>query len=268
LPAGTSTAALATNSWRDDFAGAPHSAMPDDYVVFEAIRYAMKSYGASTIVRTKHFAHNGHWMVDLQSVGNPPDTYEGDLRDLATGTNFGGAAMRPRPAFSAADGRLVIEADVSATMAAYNNMAWPEIVITTAPAPTGRESDAIHAVGVFGGAWTFGCRLEPSRRAACELRDPAGETLATAQSQPEIAAWRTCALDAPDAACRDRFRLELGSRGGSLSVNGTVLRFDERLPVGVPCATALRLLRELGVSRDRFIPPVALGTHRRQSVAG
>ena len=235
LPPANTTATIGANSWRDDFAGAPHSALPKDYLVFEAIRYASKTYGPSAIVRSQHFVHNGHWMVDLESVGSPPGEYEGDLRDLATGTNFGGAAMRPRNAFSPSDGRLVVEADVSAAMAAYNNMAWPEIVITTAPAPTGRESDAIHALGVFGGAWAFGCRLEPSRSAACELRDPAGHTLAAAQSLPELVAWRKCALDAPDATCRDRFRLELVAQGGSLSVNGAPLRFDGPL-AAVPTA--------------------------------
>jgi hypothetical protein len=190
LAAAPPHAVAGDDSWVDDFAGAPHAALGPDYVVFEAIRAGDRAYGPSVVTRSQHFAHNGHWMVDLQSVGNPPTEYEGDARDLATGTNFGGAAMRPRAAFTLRGG-LAVEVDVSAAMAAYDDAAWPEIVVTTAAAPTGVETDPLHAAGVFGGAWVLACRLEPSRRATCEERDARGASVAT---------WRSTA--APASCCR------------------------------------------------------------------
>ena len=78
---------------------------------------------------TKHFLHNGHWMVDVAGIGAPPDEYEGDRRDAIIATHWGGGLVRPDRTFRFVDGTLVVEFDVAAGMLAYHD-GWPEIVVT------------------------------------------------------------------------------------------------------------------------------------------
>lgn len=248
LPPGTPSARSSENGWVDAFEGQnATTGLPSTYRVFEAARAA-----ASTVWRTKHFIHNGHWMVDAASKGTPPDQYFGDARDLIQGLSWGGGFMRPDRSFTAVNGTLVVEADVSASMAAYRDGAWPEIVITTAAAPTGVEVDPLHASGLFGGAATVGCQLYPDRKPVCLIhgangvhyhqgglraelsasRDAGAERqTGGAPTAPELAAaWRTCARDVADATCRDRFRLEVSRDSVRLFVNGTLYMEHAGLP--------------------------------------
>ncbi len=221
LAAGTATAVRRPSGWTDVFRSQLHAELSADYVAFDA------PLRPGNVFKSKHFAHNDHWMVDVATHGTPPSEYEGDPRDLERAEDWGGALMRPAASFRASGGRVVVEVDVSAAMAAYGDDAWPEIVVTTASAPTGVEVDQFHAIGVFGGAPALGCRLSPDRQAVCTAHDASGRhysagglVLQATATQPATA-WRRCGLTEPDADCRDRFRLEISSSGLRLLVNGT-----------------------------------------------
>ena len=238
------TAIVGEDRWVDAFGSAvEHTGMPAGYRVFEA--------GPPSIYRSAHFTHNGHWMVDVLSVGVPPERYVGGKPDPSDTSDFGGAMVRPDRAFRAIGGRIVAEADTSAGMEAYVD-AWPEIVITTAPAP-GRVIDPRFTYGVFGGHPAVGCRFEKDRTPVCAAfdaekalfdlahdRTPGGAVVG-GTPQP---AWRTCGAATPDAQCRDRFRLEIAPSELVLSVNGTRY-MEHRL-------TAARLPVEL-FTRDVYV---------------
>jgi len=244
LARGKPTFRASENTWLDTFDnGQQHAAMAAGYRVFEAAR-------PSEVWRSKHFMHSGHWMVDVAARGNPPGQYEGDARDVVLGRNWGGSLMRPEQAFHFADGRLVVEVDVSASMEAYALDAWPEIVVAAADAPTGRETDPLHAIGVFGGAPSVGCQLRPDRRPVCTGYDGSGrsaveggrifelageadrlEDNSSAAASMVSSAWRLCRRGEPDANCRDRFRLDLRQDSLQLSVNGTTY-IRSHLPPG------------------------------------
>lgn len=233
--------------WVDGFRnGLQMGAFPPGYQVFEAAR-------PSVIFRTKHFVHNEHWMVDVAGRGDPPTEYEGDPRDLATGSHYGGGMVRPERSFRFSDGKLVIEFDVAAGMLAYND-GWPEVVVTTAAAPTGRETDPLHAIGVFGGAPSVGCRLYTDRTANCSAFDATGRTIADGGRVFELsaqdsggaavtfggapknaalaAAWRLCAPEDPDTRCRDRFRIELSADTIRVYANDVLYMEHQGLPPG------------------------------------
>jgi hypothetical protein len=217
---GAATAVVGPNSWVDAFGGSvEHGAMPGAYRVFEA--------GPPSLYRSVHFLHNGHWMVDVESIGVPPERYVGGKPDAKDASDFGGALVRPDRAFRAEAGRLVVEADASAGMQA-NVDAWPEIVITTAPEPT-TIVDPRFTYGVFGGHPTVGCRFENDRTPVCAAfsadgplfdlahdRTPGGAVIGGTASP----AFRLCAATAPDGDCRDRFRLEIEPAKVVLRVNG------------------------------------------------
>ncbi len=243
LVAGVSTARSGANSWVDAFdSGLDHTRFPATYRVFEAAR-------PSTVTLTRHFIHNGHWMVDVAGSGATPDEYEGDRRDALTATNWGGGLVRPDRTFRFADGRLTVEFDMAAGMLAYHD-GWPEIVVTTAAAPTGIDADPTHAIGVFGGAPSVGLRLYTDRTALSSAYDAMGRVfeLSTERSEgaatsfggspntPALAsAFRLCARAAPDTECRDHFRVEFTNDSVRLWANG-VLYFEES---GLPPAKRL-----------------------------
>jgi hypothetical protein len=254
LAPGRSTARSGANSWTDLFdSGLDHAALPPVYRVFEAAR-------RSQIRVTKHFAHNGHWMVDVSGTGFPPGEYAEDLRDLEAALNWGGGLMRPDRTFRFVRDRLVVEFDVAAGMQAYNE-GWPEIVVTTAAAPTGIEVDQLHAIGLFGGAASVGCRLYTDRTSKCSAYDATGrhfrdggrifELSADRDEGARVAfggapttaslssAWHECAPTDPDTKCRDRFRLEIERDAIRLSVNGTVYMEHAGLPAGKVLPRAL-----------------------------
>jgi hypothetical protein len=233
--------------WVDGFRnGLQMGAFPPGYQVFEAAR-------PSVVFRTKHFVHNEHWMVDVAGRGDPPTEYEGDPRDLATGSHYGGGMVRPDRTFRFVDGRLVVEFDVAAGMLAYHD-GWPELVVTTAAAPTGRETDPLHAIGIFGGSPSVGCRLYTDRTANCSAFDATGRTIADGGRIFELsaqdsggaaitfggapknaalaAAWRLCAPDDPDTKCRDRFRIELSADTIRVYANDVLYMEHQGLPLG------------------------------------
>ena len=254
LTAGVSTAEDGPDRWIDGFRnGLQMGAFPAGYQVFEAAR-------PSVIFRTKHFVHNEHWMVDVAGRGDPPAEYEGDPRDLETGTHYGGGMVRPDRAFRFRGGRLVVEFDVAAGMLAYHD-GWPELVVTTATAPTGRETDPLHAIGVFGGAPSVGCRLYTDRTANCSAYDGTGRGIADGGRVFELsaqdsggaartfggapktaalaAAWRLCAPEDPDSKCRDRFRIEIEADAIRIYANDVLYMEHQGLPAGHQVPEAL-----------------------------
>jgi len=231
LTSGVDSAVRGVNSWADDFrSGAVNARMPTSYRVFELGRSR-----ASSVFRTEHFAHNGHWMVDVAGHGAPLGIYPDSVDDFAIGPNNGGGLMRPNAAFHFADGRLVVEIDVAAGMISYGDHAWPEIVITTADAPTPYETNGWYAAGIFGGYPVVACGFPADRLSECRIYDrdtitahlnatsSAGAAFAQGGAPTTAArdaAWRICGAEQADELCRDRFRLVLEKDAVTLSVNG------------------------------------------------
>jgi hypothetical protein len=186
-------------------------------------------------------------MVDIAGAGAPMGVYEGSALDFFTGPNNGGALMRPDAGFRFESGRLVVEFEASAGMTEYGDRVWPEIVVSTAPAPTARETNGWYAAGLFGGHSTIGCAFPSDRLSECRVYDAdtitanlsahatGGALLAfggAPTSEAARRAWRQCGATDPDAACRDRFRVVLERDAVTIFVNG--LRYMEHrgLPVG------------------------------------
>ena len=238
ISGGASTFKQSDRAWLDDFEhGLSNAEMGAGYRVFDT---------QEAVYRTQHFRHNNHWMMDLA----PRDPQ-------GRGGLLGGGMVRPDRAFRFQQGRLVVETDAAAGIEEYGTNGadiWPEIVVTTAPAPTGKIPDPLYAYGQFGGHWSFGCRLQPSREPVCALydKDPtnhegnglfgtsAGRVWEMSHFQhvgtqvyggyPSGGlenAWRVCRGADPDTTCRDRFRLELTRDSVTLSVNG-VRYFEQR----------------------------------------
>jgi hypothetical protein len=243
LARGASTVTNGANSWVDDFNhNLSNAEMGDGYRVFE-------NQGAS-VYRTEHFRHNDHWMVDVSGVdGDGPGPW-----------NFGGGAVRPDRSFTFQDGKLVVEADAAAGIDEYGGSAWPEIVVTAAPAPSGLVDES-YAYGMFKGYWTVGCRLQSSRQPICAMYDDTGRGPGDGGRRFEISffqhegaaqvfgggpfspetdkAWRVCHQTDPDLNCRDRFRLELSRDTVTLSVNGTKYMEHRGLPADKQLPDAL-----------------------------
>ena len=241
LASGVDSAVRGVNSWTDEFkSGAVNARIASSYRLFELGRIR-----ASTVFKTEHFAHNGHWMVDVAGHGAPLGIYPDSVDDFVIGPNNGGALMRPDATFRFVDGRLVIEVDVAAGMTSYGDHAWPEIVVTPAAAPTPYETNGWYAAGVFGGSPVVACGLPADRLSECRIYDretitaylnaesSAGASSAQggAPTTPSRdAAWRTCTVAQADEACRDRFRIVLEEDSISLSVNGVPYMEHRGLP--------------------------------------
>src|SRR5215472_11456180 len=203
------------------------------YHVFDGL-----SNGAS--VQTMHWVNNNHWMVDM--------THDN-----------GGAAITPNQSFRFQNGKLVIEADVAAGIPGYIGKVWPEVVWSTAPAPTGNTVDGLYLYGRFGGAWASGCRLQAERTMVCSLEadhtvptngDKAPcfsfgatrvfelsgfETCGTTHMGFAVdfgapKTWRQCQPNQMDMFCRDRFRFEWSQTGFVAYVNGTKFAEDSGWP--------------------------------------
>jgi hypothetical protein len=243
LADGVDSAIRGVNSWTDDFAsGVANARIPSSYRVFELGRRR-----TSSVFMTQHFAHNGHWMVDVAGRGAPLGVYAGAVDDFEIGPNNGGALMRPGATFRFVDGRLIVEVDVAAGMAAYGDHAWPEVVVTTADAPTSHESNGWYAAGIFGGHPVVACGFPADRLSECRIydrdtisahlnaRSSAGSAFAEGGAPTTAArdtAWRTCAPSQADEACRDRFRLVLEKDAITVSVNGVRYMEHRGLPQG------------------------------------
>jgi len=241
LTAGVDSAVRGVNNWSDEFrSGAVNARISNSYRVFELGRSR-----TSSVFETEHFAHNGHWMVDVAGHGAPLGIYPDSVDDFAIGPNNGGALMRPDAAFHFVEGRLVVEVDVAAGMDSYGDHAWPEIVITTADAPTPYETNGWYAAGIFGGYPVVACGLPADRLSECRIydRDTIIAHLNAASSAGAAfveggapttpardAAWRTCTAAQADELCRDRFRLVLEQDAVTLSVNGVPYMEHRGLP--------------------------------------
>jgi hypothetical protein len=221
-------------SWLDTFDhGLSEADMGPGYRVFD-------NQGAS-VYRTQHFRHNDHWMVDVSGVD----------QDGQGPWNFGGAVARPDRGFRFRDGKLVVEVDAAAGVKEYGGSAWPEIIVTTAPTPTGVVDDS-YAYGIFKGHWAVGCRLQSSRQPICAMYDDTGRGSGSGGRAFEIshfqhegatqvsgggpftpeqdAAWRVCEGTDADLNCRDRFRWELSRDTLTLYVNGVKYMEHRGLP--------------------------------------
>jgi len=253
LGASADTAVRTEDGWSDAFAGgAVHGTMPSSYRVFESPRRIASR--ATTIFRTEHFLHNGHWMVDIAGSGAPPGVYEGSAKDFFTGPNNGGGLMRPDAAFHFEGGHLIVEFDVSAGMTVYGERVWPEIVVTTAPAPSASETNGWYAAGLFGGYPAVGCAFPADRLSECRIYDDAKITAwlsagstggakavfgGAPATEPQRSAWHLCAPTDPDAQCRDRFRVDLSRDAITISVNGVPYMEHRGLPKAAQLPDAL-----------------------------
>ncbi|MBI4492658.1 MAG: hypothetical protein HY690_07695 [Chloroflexi bacterium] len=236
LTSGPSTFVSGPNSWVDDWS---HGLMMAD------LGEGYQAFTFGSVYRTATFRHNNHWMQDVAGAGQnregPP-------------WNVGGTSMRPDRSFTFVDGKLVVEAEVTAGIAEYDGNAWPEITVTTAPAPTGEVQDGLYHYGQFGGHWAIGLRLQPSRVPIIALYPPTGprrvelsfwqdggaRVVGGGPFTPETdAAWRTCQGTDPDANCRDTFRWEIERKQLTLSVNGVPYLQVHDLPDAVDVPAAL-----------------------------
>jgi hypothetical protein len=175
--------------------------------------------------------------------------------------------MRPNRAFQFEDGKLVVEADVAAGIAAYGEQsnAWTEMVITNAPEPTGKILTELYTYGQFGGYWSFGCRLAHDGTITCALYNPHGtpgnpQYNGTDDGRVFEMSWfqhvgshiyngqfdpvakdplRKCQNTDPDTNCRDRFRLELTKSSVTIYVNGIKYFEQSDLPAEVQFPDAM-----------------------------
>lgn len=212
------------NNWLDEFdTRMSMGRLKDgdmDYRVFHDIEHRGSRKSAV-------FINNDHWMVDT-----------------AGGSN-GGVLIRPDRSFRFENGKIIVEADVAAAIPEYTDSASVEIVVTTAPEPTGRVVDLQYGYGAFGGHWTFGCRFQADRQMTCALfnasgspGDPGvfgnesgrvwqmlpfqhvGRINNTGESNDHAPFFRKCNRNEMDLHCRDRFRLELSKDSVKIFVNG------------------------------------------------
>jgi hypothetical protein len=228
---GPETYTESANGWLDNFDhGLTNATIGEGYRVFEI------ASGRDSLFRSQHFRSNNHWMVDIaghDQNGGPP-------------WNHGGSMMRPDRTFRFENGRLMIEADVAAGIQAYGVNAWPEIDISTAPAPTGVVVDNGYGYGQFGGDWAMGIRLQPGQRAPIAalyrpdgirtfeisfFQDAGAHVFGGGPFSPaQDAAWGVCRSEDPDIVCRDRFRWEITRDTLTLYVNGVKYMEHSGLP--------------------------------------
>jgi hypothetical protein len=221
LSSGPSTFGQGDNVWLDEFNHELSDAdLGDGYRTFA-------DGAGQQFLDARYFRHADHWMVDVRGRDAP-----------GAEANWGGTAMRPDRSFRYVNGRLVVEADVAAGIAEYGGGAWPELVVTTAPQPTG-DADVLYGYGQFRGYWSVGCRLQADRVTICALHDTSAgnarvwevanhlwEGAQIYGGIPDPAgsdrdrAWRVCRGTDPDTNCRDRFRLELTRDSLTVYVNG------------------------------------------------
>jgi hypothetical protein len=215
-----------------------------DYRVFNN-----EGTGATSGAHTQHFTNNQHWMDD--NAGN----------------FTGGTMVSPNRTFTMENGTIVVEHDFAAGISGYldssgGDIAWGEIDISDAPAPTGLTVDGLYAYGQFGGKDTFGCRIHAGQKFTCSYEAARGgasglDTYPCFEFLPdrlvEISGFercgtthfggdvrfgapgqyfRTCnsAAQEPDMNCRDRFRLELNRNGLTAYVNGALYFQDTGWP--------------------------------------
>jgi hypothetical protein len=230
---GATTFTQGSNSWLDEFNHHLSTAsLGNGYQGFRV--------DGASIHRFQYWRHADHWMDDVNGIdADGPGPW-----------NFGGALMRPDRSFRFQNGKLIVEADSAAGIEEYGGNAWPELIVSTAPAPTGNTVDGLYGYGVFGGQWTVGCRLQSSRDPICAMYDNTGRGAAEGGRIFEISshqhedsdvfgggpfgdldqAWRVCRGTDPDTNCRDRFRWELTKDTLTMYVNGVKYMEHRGLP--------------------------------------
>jgi hypothetical protein len=234
------------NDWRDDFDCVAQYGQFNDHDYGYRVFDRVQNGGTN---RTQHFTNNGHWMDDN------------------SGGFQGGTLLRPDRSFVMENGTLVVEHDFAAGITGYldsggGDVAWGEIVISSAPQPTGRVVDGLYAYGQFGGKDTFGCRLHAGQKLTCAYESARGganglDAFPCFEFSParliELSGFQGCGTthfggaadfgapgqyfrtcdsvaQAPDMMCRDRFRMELRRDGLKVYVNGALFLEDSGWP--------------------------------------
>jgi hypothetical protein len=227
LAAGRDTHNAGPNAWLDEFNhGQDHAGLSPAYAHGEA------NGGGLDVL---HFAHQDHWMVDIQG-------------DNGTYPTLGAGWLRPNRSFRPGpDGQTVIEFEVAGPIAGTRGVdglsdSWPEVVLSTLSSPTFLRANGTYLYENFVGGWTFGCRMQQSKQPICALYEPAngfaggptrqweinqngGEVASESGGHPSIGnlgqVWKGCtSTQDPDSACRNKFRLELLPTSVTLYVNG------------------------------------------------
>jgi hypothetical protein len=240
METGPSTFRRGANTWEDGF---------DHRLNLADLGPGYRTFDVGSIGRTRHWRHADHWMVDIEgnAPGGPPPW------------DFGASMMRPDQTFRFINGMLVIEADVAAGVEEYQGVAWPELVVTTAAAPTQIRPNGTYVYEAFPNHWTVGCRLQADGAPTCALLDNTAGGDSTARvweishfqcgntqgpfctgkfgghpsSVPNV--HRFCRGTDPDVACRDRFRWEITKDRLTIFVNGVKYMehsgFDPRIQI-------------------------------------
>lgn len=213
------------NSWLDEFDTKINMGRLQDRDMNYRLFGNVEHHGSRT---SAVFINNDHWMVDT-----------------ADGSN-GGVLLRPDRSFRFDQERMIIEADVAAAIPEYGDSASVEMIVTTAPEPTGKVVDLQYGYGAFGGHWTFGCRFQADRQMTCSLFNSSGSPGDPGVFGNELGrvwqmlpfqdvgrvnnggrfdpgleqSFRICGMNQLDLLCRDRFRLELVKDSVKIFVNG------------------------------------------------
>ena len=212
------------NTWEDRF---------DHGLTKANLGAGYQTFKIGQAVQADHWRHANHWMVDVESGG---------------GYNAG--FLRPDRSFTFQDGKLVFEAVVAAGLEEYGTSIWPELVVTTASAPTFPRRDRLYAYEDFAGHYSLGCRLQSDGTTTCAMYDNSdrGQTnggriweISWFQDGGATEHWgggkwmggfRTCAAGTDaDTVCRDRFRLEIGADSVDIFVNGTLYMHHKGLDI-------------------------------------
>jgi hypothetical protein len=151
-PVHAPTRVTGANDWIDNFVqdgSGPYRFQNEDfdYRVYDGPDNSLGSIG-----RSRHLVLGDKWVDDNEQK------------------YAGGAAIRPNRTFHAENGKLIVEADVSAGKNIYAGNAWPEIVVTTAAEPdvvAPQAPEQNYAYGHFNLSPTFGCRLQDGGTFTC-----------------------------------------------------------------------------------------------------
>jgi hypothetical protein len=228
---GPATEQSGQNTWSDDF---NHGL---SFADFSGTQYRM--YNEIGAWRTKFWRHADHWMIDM--APHP--------QNETNGWNRGYTMLSPDQSFKFVNGKFVVETTVAAGHDAYDEKAWPEIIISNGPAP---YHDPINLYGYdqFPEYWTLGCRLNNTRVPICALKNDQGNAPGGSAQIWEMSFWQqhgttnfggfpsggledlwnVCEVTDPDTFCRDHFRLELTATSLKLFVNGGLFFEQSGLP--------------------------------------
>lgn len=199
-------------------------------------------------------AQSQHWEANGYFVG-----------DVSKSTADQGIDLSPMQSATFQNGKLVIEADVSAGQPGFKtsvggDIFWPEVDWSTSPTPTELNApETLYGYGYFSSNWSGGCRVQAKHALTCALEDSqtdrplAGETQdqgpcfpAASNRVMEVSGFEACGtkhfgfsedFGAPTGAfrscsdgtvdlCMDRFRFEWSQAGLVVYVNGVKFAED------------------------------------------